>query len=192
MKMKKYQIVAEIGSAIHLPESEDYQLKLSIGEKEFIARKVIQGQSNGYKNFCRWSFLINETFESNHQGVFSFPHMFLYLMEGGNPIAYWKDSITNYENPNPKFKWVKLIADKAIKTIENYECGFLSFKLYLRDLEKFNNQELDIKQPNLGWTRKEKRQTVRIMRAHIYQGRNLPGMDDTGASDPYVEVYTPS
>lgn len=30
------------------------------------------------------------------------------------------------------------------------------------------------------------------MRAYIYQGRNLPGMDDSGASDPYVEVYNPS
>lgn len=29
------------------------------------------------------------------------------------------------------------------------------------------------------------------MRAYIYQGRNLPGMDDSGVSDPYVEVYNP-
>jgi hypothetical protein len=34
-------MVCEINSAICLPESKDYQIKVSVGELNFIARKVV-------------------------------------------------------------------------------------------------------------------------------------------------------
>ena len=41
MATKKYQIIAELGSGVLLPESENYQMKLTLGEHEFTARKCV-------------------------------------------------------------------------------------------------------------------------------------------------------
>lgn len=58
MAPRDYQIMAELGSGICLPDSDDYQLKMVIGKREWKSKdpKVTAA------NFCRWDKRYAETF----------------------------------------------------------------------------------------------------------------------------------
>ena len=99
---------------------------------------MVQGAAGKCKNYCRWSKLFDEVIQSQHQGLFSFPKVFIYLMDGTKPISFWKGDITQFQDPNPSFRWVSLQIDKALSKIEGSKAGFLSFKLYVRPLEDFD------------------------------------------------------
>ena len=67
--------------------------------------------------------------------------------------------------------------------------GMLLLKLYFHETHregKFNPSRYD------SWNKKPpKRLEVFNIRAYIYQAESLPPCDDTGASDPYIEVWNP-
>ena len=55
-------------------------------------------------------------------------------MEGEKPIAYAKDEIKNWLDPNPKFKWFELTPDLSIGKIkEPHKAGLISVKLSVHD-----------------------------------------------------------
>jgi len=66
MVTKQYHIVADLGSAICLPKSENYQLKICIGELSWDSGPPKQGKKEGMETFCRWNCRINEDFENCH------------------------------------------------------------------------------------------------------------------------------
>lgn len=134
-------------------------------------------------------------------------------MEKDKKIAYIKEDLKDYllkgcrdeTDVNVKIKWKQFTVDHACDSllsggIPDYESGFLSFKLFAKvlkkpedkfDCEKIYEWNYD---KYLGSEKKKKefrRPFVSVMRAYIYQAKNLVAMDDTGTSDPYVEIYSP-
>ena len=70
MEEKEYSMLAEIGSAICLPdENKDYQIKIMLGEKHWLTGEPKEGTKTkigDYRGYNRWSKRIEETFKSSH------------------------------------------------------------------------------------------------------------------------------
>lgn len=75
------------------------------------------------------------------------------------------------------------------KVKKHHNAGIFSFRLYFHDetLEgAFDPKAI------LEWrTPVPKRMNTQRVRCYLYQAESLPACDDTGASDPYIEVWTP-
>ena len=74
-----------------------------------------------------------------------------------------------------------------LKLIDSPELGGLcSFRL---SIVKGTKDEVQFKDyPE--WKKKpDKRPKTNLVRAYIYQARNLPAADDDGASDPLIKVF---
>lgn len=60
--------------------------------------------------------------------------VFVYLMDGENPICFWKGSVSDFNDPNPKAKWLNMKADKAIDKVDKeYEAGMIQFKMSVHE-----------------------------------------------------------
>jgi len=185
---KKYQIQAEIGSGICLPEDQDYRIKISLGEESWMTGKS-KGDSKS-KNYCRWNTFIKEEFTSTHQHLSTMPYLFIYLMEKDKPICYFRDDIKNYVSGQgthgkkgciPKKEWIALTPDKAVDKIPAHMAGLIQFRVHFHQLDEAN------KTKDHEWKVKlSKRAIPALVRAYIYQAEKLPACDETGASDPYV------
>ena len=105
---------------------------IKIGELSWSSGDPKQGKDQNMKNFNRWSKRVSEHFVNSHQGLFSFPYVFIYLMDGDKPICFFKDSVLNYTDPNAKTKWVAFEPDLAIgKVKDKAQAGIFCFRLYL-------------------------------------------------------------
>ena len=70
--------------------------------------------------------------------------IFVYLMDGNNPICYWKGEVKDFENPDPKYQWLILKNDKAIdKVKEDHEAGMIQMKFSIN--AKHENGPIDYK-----------------------------------------------
>ncbi len=109
-------------------------------------------------------------------------------MEGKKPICYWKDSVMNYKDPNPKFKWIQLINDTSIgKVTEPEKAGLISFKLSIHDKDTNGENEF---QKCIAWKKPPpKRPIIKKVRGYIFQCRDLPAADSDGQSDPFIEIW---
>ena len=109
-------------------------------------------------------------------------------MDGKSPICYYIEDVHNCLDPNPQFKWVPFLPDKAVNKIkESYMAGHFSFKMSIHD--ETLNGPIDYKQFD-SWKKKvPKRSNPVKIRAYVYQCRDLPAADAEGTSDPYVEVW---
>ena len=56
MVMKDYFVIFEIGTAICLPDSEDYKIRVSCGEEYWETDTPKQGKDQKMERYCRWSF----------------------------------------------------------------------------------------------------------------------------------------
>ena len=93
--------------------------------------------------------------------------VYVYLMDGKNPVCYYKEHIKNFLDPNPKMKWIQMQPDKSIgKVDEPHEAGIISFKMSIHDTK---NGPIDFKQFD-AWKKlpKEKRLPVWTVRTHIF------------------------
>jgi hypothetical protein len=63
MVIKKYQLQAEIGAAIALPDSKNYTVRISVGELHWDTGKPKQGKDQKMSHYARWSVRFSETFE---------------------------------------------------------------------------------------------------------------------------------
>lgn len=147
------------------------------------------------KNYCSWSEYIEEEFESNYQNLLNLPDVFIYLMYGSDPICYWKGKPTDFTNVDAKLNWVNLQIDYAAgKVKKHHMSGILQMRLLFIDVthpDSTKAEEDQTKRVNKLWGKKNAaRSDIVEVRCYIYQCRNLPPMDDTGASDPYVEVWS--
>jgi len=150
------------------------------------------------KNYNRWSYRVSETFGSPHQHLETFPFVFIYLVDpDGVPVCYWKAHPTEFTDKAAKPRWVQLTPDLAIgKVTKPHLAGMIQFRLCfhacqlkgrdgaLRDNGKF--EEADIFKKAI-----PKRANAFRIRAYIYQAESLPPCDASGASDPYIQLWTP-
>ena len=109
-------------------------------------------------------------------------------MDGDKPICYFFAHVKKFMDPNPDFQWFQLNPDLAIgKVKESHKTGFIQLKLSIHD--KTLNGPMDWKsQPS--WAKPPpKRPNSYIVRANIYQCRDLPAADSDGTSDPYFIIH---
>jgi hypothetical protein len=58
-------------------------------------------------------------------------------MDGDNPISYWTGPASDFIDPNPKYRWLIMKADKAEGYITNdYDAGMIQIKLSINDVFK--------------------------------------------------------
>ena len=101
MEEKRYQIQAEIRSGVTLPESEEYTVRICIGEQTWETDKPKQGVNQKMKNYAKWNQRISETFSSVHQHLSTFPSIFIYLVNSDEkPICYYKGDPMDFTDPN--------------------------------------------------------------------------------------------
>ena len=84
-----------------LPDSEEYKVRISIGEKSWDTDKPKQGVNQKMKNYAKWNQRISEEFFSVHQCLATFPSVFIYLLDSDDcPICFYKASCTEFTNPD--------------------------------------------------------------------------------------------
>jgi hypothetical protein len=47
--------------------------------------------------------------------------VFVYLMNGDDPICFWKGSVLEFFNPSPMFKWYPFTNDLAVGDVQKPE-----------------------------------------------------------------------
>ena len=136
-----YEVKFEISQGICLPDTK-LKVKLWIGEKE-LKSKSPKYYTNGYSFW-------NQRFDEQ---IWSFPYrtieniadVFIYIMDGDNPIWYYRGKASEFAEVNSLMKWVPLINDKSIGTItESYKAGMISFKLAIFDSAKGDKLFIEI------------------------------------------------
>ena len=111
-------------------------------------------------------------------------------MDGNNPVCYHMGNASDFENPNPKYQWIALTNDMSIgKVTDEFDAGMISLKLSIHN--KTTDGEIDFTKYDAWKKPPPKRLNSIKVRCHIYQCRDLPAADDTGASDPYIEIWSP-
>jgi hypothetical protein len=112
-------------------------------------------------------------------------------MSGKNAVCYYKDTIKNFLDPNPKFKWISLIPDLALgKVSDAHKAGIVSIKLSIHD--KSLNGPINFSDLS-SWNKKPpKRMGIQKVRAYIFQCRDVPAADDDGQSDPFIKMWDQS
>lgn len=186
-KPRPYTIILEVGMGICLPpktsggllsSASPFKIRVKIGD----AFDWTSGNPKEDKGtYSRWSERYNQqTIQTIYQSVEEMDKVFVYLMEGDSPICYWKGSVTEFTDPDPKFRWIHMKADKAVGTVKkDYEAGMIQFKMSITDETK-NGGPIDYKTKNSWKGQPLKRLESRLIRCFIFQCRDIPAADSDG------------
>ena len=119
----EYEIIADIGLGICLPDDEKYTIKIKIGDFELNSSKPKEAK----KGYNRWSERFNTTtFKSCYPDLKAMDRIYIYLMQGDVPVCYWKGSVEEFADPDPKYRWLNMKNDKAVGKVDNdYEAGLI-------------------------------------------------------------------
>ena len=103
-------------------------------------------------------------------------------------MCFYIEHISSFLNPNATFKWVPLKPDPAVGEVKNTnDAGMLSFKISIHDVSA--NGAINFKEFDAWKKPPAKRAIPVVIRAYIYQCRDLPAADSNGSSDPFVKVW---
>jgi hypothetical protein len=197
-KPRPYTIILEVGMGICLPpktsgglltSASPFKIRVKIGD----AFDWTSGNPKEDKGtYSRWSERYNQqTIQTIYQSVEEMDKVFVYLMEGDSPICYWKGGVTEFTDPDPKFRWIHMKADKAVGTVKkDYEAGMIQFKMSITDETK-NGGPIDYKTKNSWKGQPLKRLESRLIRCFIFQCRDIPAADSDGQSDSYISLWNP-
>lgn len=118
-----------------------------------------------------------------------FGNIVIQLLDGdGDPVCFYIEHISSFLNPNATFKWVPLKPDPAVGEVKNTnDAGMLSFKISIHDVSA--NGAINFKEFDAWKKPPAKRAIPVVIRAYIYQCRDLPAADSNGSSDPFVKVW---
>jgi len=117
-------------------------------------------------------------------------NIFVYLMDGNYPICFWKGKVSDFTDPDPKYRWLILKNDKAVgKVSEDHEAGMIQMKFsinakHLNGPVEFKNYEAWKKPP-------PRRLGSKKIRCFIFQCRDIPSADEDGSSDSYISIWNP-
>jgi len=117
--------------------------------------------------------------------------MYVYLMDGDEPICFYRESILKYvSNKDAPLEWQSFEPDTAVgKVFEPENAGLFSFRLYIHDITSLGafNPTSTIPSWKGNPPSRLKPWNVRVA---IYQCESLPPADSNGTSDPYVKVWS--
>ena len=108
-------------------------------------------------------------------------------MPVGKPISYIRLKAADFTDPNPKMKWVEMIAEPVGNQIKSPElAGVVSFRLSIVRADSGVHLPSQEK-----WSKKLlRRPSSAKIRCYLFQCRNLPAADDDGASDPIITIFS--
>jgi hypothetical protein len=102
-------------------------------------------QSQGADSYYRWNFRSDVVqYKAPYKTIEELDKVFIYLIDGGEPVCFWKGEAKDFESPNPHLKWYPLQADGSIgKVKHSYEAGMIQLKMTINN--KTLNGALDFK-----------------------------------------------
>jgi len=120
--------------------------------------------------------------------VHDFGNVIVQLMDGDDPICYYKENISSFTEKDPAMQWFSFVPDLCVGKIKQpFQVGQFSFKLSIHDITR--DGPINFKDFK-AWSKKvPKRNNPVKIRAYIYQCRDLPAADAEGSSDPYILVW---
>lgn len=167
----------------------DKKLKVKIKIADF---EIITSSPKQYGNgFCYWNTTFDERiWTAPYHDLDDMADVCIYIMDGDNPICYYRCKATEFREPNADLKWVALINDKSVGQVsEAHQAGMLSFRLSINNQNK--NGDIDWSYvPAWSYDLSDKPDKYPI-RCYVYQCKELPASDDNGTSDPYVKIWSP-
>ena len=185
--MKEYEIQAEVGAGVCLPDAKKYTIRIQIAD--FCIET--KGPKEKKPSYNRWSERFESVkFQCPYSSVEELDRVYFYLMDGSMPICFWRGNAVDFLDRNPKYAWYPLTNDLAIGKVQNaYDAGMIQIKLSINDLQK-NPPVVWNQYPT--WREKApKRLTPMKVRCYIFQCKDLPSADTDGTSDPYISVWNP-
>lgn len=120
----EFEVIAEVGMGISLPSnSKSYTVMIKIGDFEIQTESPKESKS-GYN---RWSERFQKrVMKTVYPTIKQMENIFVYLMDGSTPICFWKGKVSEFTDPNPKYRWIILKNDKSIgKVSEDHEAGMI-------------------------------------------------------------------
>lgn len=100
-------------------------------------------------------------------------------MSGDKPVCFFKTDISEFMDPDPKWKWFELIPDLALgKVTSPQKAGLISIKLSIHD--KIAQGPIQFDQFAAWKKPPPKRLDVKKVRCFIFQCRDLPSADSDG------------
>jgi len=121
MTQMEFQLVAEIGQAICLPDTKKYKMKICIGDFEL----TTDGPVEYKENYCRYSKRFEDiTFKVPFKKTDNVSRVYVYLMDGSTPVCFWKGKVSDFLDPNPILKWYPLTCDLSVGEVtEAHKAG---------------------------------------------------------------------
>ena len=186
LENRDYEIIAEVGQGIALPSDSKYRVMIKIAEHELVTPDPVL-QKGCYN---RWLHRFSQqTLSMPYKDIYDIGKIFIYLMNGKDPISYYKADIETFMNQSPEIQWFEMNPDLSIGKIkDHYKSGIISVKISIHNKSAkgpFNFSDV----PAWKAVPNAKRIGVKTVRAYIYQCRDLPAADADGQSDPFIKVW---
>lgn len=133
-ELNDYEILAEIGQGICLPDNKKYKVKIAINDFQTLVTPDPKEAKNSYN---RWSHRFDATqFKAPYKSMEDLGFVYIYLMDGDVPICFWRGNCSDFTDINPKYKWIAMINDMALeKVTESQNAGLIQIKLTINKRE---------------------------------------------------------
>lgn len=106
--LEEFEIMAEFCNGICLPANKKYKVRIQIND--FIVDSAAPLEQKG--NYNRWSNRIQPTtFKGPYKSLQELGRLYVYLMDGDDPVCFWQGMVSDFTNPNPEIKWLPLQCD---------------------------------------------------------------------------------
>ena len=152
---------------------------------------ITESPKEAKPGYNRWSYRFPQSvMKTVYQNIEEMDKVFVYIMDGSYPICYWKGNITEFTNPDPKFRWLHMKNDRSVGKVENeYEAGMIQFKMSINDGTK--NPGVDYKKFEAWAKPPPRRLESKKIRCFIFQCRDIPSADSDGGSDAFISLWNP-
>jgi len=109
-------------------------MRLQINDFIYDSKPAIEAKGN----YNRWSDRSPVTsFKGPYKSLEELGKVYIYLLDGDEPICFWAGPATEFTNPNAPHRWIPLQADLAKGKVKNsWEAGLISVKLSLNHKSK--------------------------------------------------------
>lgn len=181
-----------IAGAIGLPiDNKEFYVTVRVAEKEWSSGspKVTKAKYNRYNVRPTES---EREFRMPYTSIQDIGTVMVYLNQkfttvSDKRVCYWKGSINEFTNPNPEIRWLEMIPDFAIGEVkEHFKAGIIGIKFSIHDVTANGTIDwMDYPQ----WAKKIPKRPPNIkVRCFCWQARDLPAADESGTSDPFIQI----
>jgi hypothetical protein len=188
--VKAYVLKAIVASGTEMPAglllSSKYQVRISCGQYEAITKFATN--NNG---LCEWGELVQTEHFDAPVDASQVPDVCIHLCKGEGkdmlPICFARIPAEEVIRTNfmEKAKWIILREDKSLNALDaGVFPGQLLIRLGLGDPAIANSTERNW----LDSVSRLKTRTPYCVRAHVYQGADLPASDSNGLIDPLIKI----